>query len=82
MGLKACVWWVNSSSSLGFDFCGAGCYVLFISKDVFFLNLNYFRCSMMRLNQGGKELKTLWRDICITMSAGHPIRQYVQYTLV
>ena len=44
---------------------------------IFCSELNYLFCSMMRLKQGGKELKTLLSDICITMSAGHPIRQYV-----
>jgi hypothetical protein len=39
-------------------------------------------CSMMMLNQGGKGLKTHSRDICIIMSAGHPIKQYVQDTQV
>jgi hypothetical protein len=28
------------------------------------------------LRQGGKELKTLLRERCITVSTGHPIRQY------
>jgi hypothetical protein len=36
----------------------------------------------MMLNQGGKGLKTHSRDICIIMSAGHPIKQYVQDTQV
>ena len=44
---------------------------------IFCSELNYLCCSMMRLKQGGKELKTLLSDICITMSAGHQIRQYV-----
>jgi hypothetical protein len=55
---------------------------LFHSKVFFYGSKLRLSCSMMRLNQGGKWLKTHSRDICIITSVGHPIKQYVQDTQV
>jgi len=62
------------------NFCGVGCSVPFISKDVSFSSLDLLLLKYNEtepLRQGGKKVKTLLRERGITVSTGHPIRQYI-----